>query len=57
MGPVNRGRFPAGHALVSCCPTFSDPYQEHAMADLAFVVTTVAVFALVVLVARGVAKL
>ncbi|MFG3351194.1 hypothetical protein [Streptomyces sp. NPDC048001] len=57
MGPVNRGRFPAGHALVSCCPTSSDPFQEHAMADLAFVVTTVAVFALVVLVARGVAKL
>ncbi|MEV5606080.1 hypothetical protein AB0L33_32045 [Streptomyces sp. NPDC052299] len=31
--------------------------QELAMADLAFVVTTVAVFALVALVARGVTKL
>ncbi|MFD7613950.1 hypothetical protein [Streptomyces sp. NPDC059828] len=31
--------------------------QEHPMADVAFVVTTIAVFALVALVARGVAKL
>ncbi|SCE11872.1 hypothetical protein GA0115244_117231 [Streptomyces sp. DvalAA-19] len=31
--------------------------QELAMADLAFVATTIAVFALVVLVARGVTKL
>lgn len=30
---------------------------EHAMADVAFVVTTVAVFALVVLIAKGLAKL
>ncbi|WP_275936985.1 hypothetical protein [Streptomyces nanshensis] len=30
---------------------------EHAMADVAFVVTVLAVFALVVLVARAVAKL
>ncbi|WP_330297557.1 hypothetical protein [Streptomyces sp. NBC_00503] len=31
--------------------------RELTMADLAFVVTTIAVFALVVLVAKGVAKL
>jgi hypothetical protein len=31
--------------------------QELTMADVAFVVTTIAVFALVVLVAKGVAKL
>lgn len=31
--------------------------REPPMADLAFVVTTIAVFALVVLVAKGVAKL
>lgn len=31
--------------------------KEHTMADVAFVVTTIAVFALVALIARGVAKL
>ncbi|MGA5438053.1 hypothetical protein ACPCKW_00745 [Streptomyces griseoincarnatus] len=32
-------------------------FQEFAMADMAFVVTTIAVFALVALVAKGVTKL
>ncbi|MEU6732721.1 hypothetical protein ABZ929_05875 [Streptomyces physcomitrii] len=40
------GRFPSSHVT-----------QELTMADLAFVVTAVAVFALVALVARGVTKL
>jgi hypothetical protein len=31
--------------------------QEHTMADVAFVATTIAVFALVALIAKGVAKL
>ncbi|MCB5163825.1 hypothetical protein LG634_03075 [Streptomyces bambusae] len=35
----------------------SSLHQELTMADLAFVVTTVAIFALVALIARGVAKL
>ncbi|MHC3467429.1 hypothetical protein ACYF6T_01830 [Streptomyces sp. 7R007] len=34
-----------------------DPSQELTMADLAFVVTTLACFALVALVAKGVTKL
>ncbi|MGW3956286.1 hypothetical protein ACWEKM_36500 [Streptomyces sp. NPDC004752] len=44
-------RFPL---CVSICRT---SLQEFAMADVAFVVTTIAVFALVALVARGVTKL
>lgn len=35
----------------------SSLHQELTMADLAFVVTTIAVFALVALIARGVTKL
>jgi hypothetical protein len=31
--------------------------QEHAMADLAFVATTIAIFALVALIARGVTRI
>jgi hypothetical protein len=35
----------------------SEPLRELTMADVAFVVTTIAVFALVALVAKGVTKL
>jgi hypothetical protein len=57
MGAVNgrrscpRTRFPLGVR-----PTRT-PLQELTMADLAFVVTTIACFALVALVAKGVTKL
>ncbi|WP_455351952.1 hypothetical protein [Streptomyces sp. SYSU K217416] len=37
--------------------TFPNLFQELTMADVAFVVTTLAVFALVAFIARGVAKL
>ncbi|MEU1118544.1 MULTISPECIES: hypothetical protein [unclassified Streptomyces] len=39
----------------TCCTVYF--LQELTMADLAFVVTTIAVFALVALVAKGVTKL
>ncbi|GAA2925309.1 hypothetical protein [Streptomyces enissocaesilis] len=50
-GPARRGRGFLGGS--------ENPYrtQEHPMADLAFAVTTLAVFALMALVAEGVAKL
>lgn len=57
MGAVNARSFSVGDALSSICPILSNLTQEFAMADVAFVVTTIAVFALVALVARGVTKL
>lgn len=64
MGPVKgvcETPRQAFHSEVSDkrCPENTRPRnpRELTMADLAFVVTTIAVFALVVLVAKGVAKL
>ncbi|MFF4655441.1 hypothetical protein [Streptomyces sp. NPDC001381] len=51
-GPV--GRFPVA---VRSSYGFPNLFQELAMADVAFVVVTIAVFALVALVAKGVTKL
>ncbi|MEV0555644.1 hypothetical protein AB0I27_19615 [Streptomyces sp. NPDC050597] len=48
---------PADEALSSNRPFDPNLIKELAMADLAFVVTTIAVFALVALVAKGVTKL
>ncbi len=65
MGAVNDGRFrPWGGVSFLRCP-FDPPFadlprpllQELAMADVAFVIATIAVFALVALVAKGVTKL
>ncbi|WP_413810447.1 hypothetical protein [Streptomyces sp. OE57] len=65
MGPVNDGRIrPWGGVSFLRCPF--DPlfggspptsFQELAMADVAFVIATIAVFALVAFVAKGVTKL
>ncbi|MGW1024687.1 hypothetical protein ACWD4J_13435 [Streptomyces sp. NPDC002577] len=61
MGPVNDSRIRqcTGFPLTvrSDCGCFPNLIQELAMADVAFVVITIAVFALVAFVAKGVAKL
>ncbi|MGW1746540.1 hypothetical protein ACWCRD_13135 [Streptomyces sp. NPDC002092] len=60
MGPVNGARIRPGTRFplsVRSARGFPNLLQELTMADLAFVVTTIAVFALVALVAKGVTKL
>ncbi|WP_407838092.1 hypothetical protein ACE1OC_19625 [Streptomyces sp. DSM 116496] len=57
MGPVKEACERPKRRSTQRCPKKSPPTRELTMADLAFVVTTIAVFALVVLVAKGVAKL
>ncbi|MFE1030090.1 hypothetical protein ACFW5I_37205 [Streptomyces sp. NPDC058818] len=58
MGPINGGRFRSWQGFCSKRPSRNrTPLQELTMADPAFVVTTIAVFALVALVAKGVTKL
>ncbi|MDX2733216.1 MULTISPECIES: hypothetical protein [Streptomyces] len=48
---------PLGAGVSSKRPSDPNLIQEDTVADMAFVVTTIAVFALVALVAKGVAKL
>jgi hypothetical protein len=57
MRGVNRDRNRPPPGVSSKRPNVSHLTQELTMADLAFVVTTLAVFALVALVAKGVTKL
>ncbi|MFE0107330.1 hypothetical protein [Streptomyces sp. NPDC059009] len=57
MGGVNGGRIRPGRRFPRQVRFRPRLIQELAMADVAFVVTTIAVFALVALVAKGVTKL
>ncbi|MGC9440513.1 hypothetical protein [Streptomyces sp. WG5] len=58
MGPVNGGRIRSDEGFCSERPShIRTSLQELTMADPAFVVTTIAVFALVALAAKGVTKL
>ncbi|MEV8091962.1 hypothetical protein [Streptomyces nigra] len=57
MGAVNGGRSRPRRAFPRSVPVRTTFTQESTMADLAFVVTTIACFALVALVAKGVTKL
>ncbi|MFD8227593.1 hypothetical protein ACFV16_25935 [Streptomyces massasporeus] len=52
--PVDSGRW---RVFLYTSASLPNLFQEFAMADLAFVVTTVALFALVAFVAKGVTKL
>ncbi len=57
MGAVNASRSSPKARFPRTVRSIPNLTQEHAMADVAFVVTTIAVFALVALIAKGVAKL
>lgn len=58
MGPVNGGRAGAWRRFARTVPVpRRTSLQELTMADLAFVVATVALFTVVALVAKGVTKL